>query len=1047
MVLEEQCMCEKNQVNQTHYGSGDNIGGNKYIFNIHGEGDNITPIADIKPEDFLLQSINEFSILPMLGIEKELRIENIFVTLTVSSQNMSGEKINIDTKGVTIEDCIDELYINRDLGSPHRLSLDMSIPLHNILLHKNAVVLGEPGAGKTTLLKRLLIDICKGFVCIGCIPVFLKLTDVTMFNQGFIYNYFRNKYPNFYLMIVSKLEQGEAVLFLDGFDEVLPNDQQIIANEISTVSAKGNRIFLSCRTTVFPRNVLSSDFKLFECLGFNIAQRKKFISNWFSSNPDLALRIEKKIANNYNTFGLSRNPLLLSLIALQFEMEPQFSLPKERIRIYIESVKALIVKRKYLYMPNVGLELKMKLLERIAFHMMTGNVEVIAESCLSIIIREWSDSCNLNDVQCSHTMQWVVNSGILQQQSSGQFKFLHLTLQEALTANFIASNCSAVNYIKHHIGIPKWEETVRLTMSLLKTEDVSIICDFLENESVKTTDKKQFYIIMGRYTSDFPNDNYTFFKITFNELVSYLFDDRSYVGYNDIIVSFASICNSHPNYLIAFIDIMSEKLNNITVLFSYINILRLSPSSASISELVRLFNYFNQAKVRYELVVEILGHIIEALTFMYDDNLWEDLYYKYLKKNELDVSSHLSAITAISLGRVQSKAVWKILECKQLNNSLGLLDLSILYKYENYRINKKLFVYSFSKSKNMDLCCLLSKLFDIQVQFNEKELDELLENCIFPEASAYLLCNHTLYIGKITLERVKATIESVSDPLIIRCAALENYLMICRNEPDKLRWAIAKIEASNLDEYYIIAINMILRIPCNIIADFILQTVKKETFSDRIIYSLARLFSSNTLTSVNPTQWLLARTKEYSRDHDMYLMLIIALARYNYPFVCDMINLYLENGIKNDYQIMSICKALAYSNNETSANTLLRVLDEQTDINIIGEIIVLLGQLNFACVEDRLIQYLDENNWPANWPSPLPVLKQGEQRPTDMRKLNLILVLKNKNSERCIPIFQAIMDSDTESSDVRYAASIAIKNMRWEVSFISTVDNNNNLLI
>lgn len=94
--------------------------------------------------------------------------------------------MTFDTKGFTVDADITELYTNRDRGTPYRLAMNDHIPLHSILTYQKAVVLGEPGSGKTTLFKHLLLDICNGYVCSGCIPIFVKLVDIPSFELGCI---------------------------------------------------------------------------------------------------------------------------------------------------------------------------------------------------------------------------------------------------------------------------------------------------------------------------------------------------------------------------------------------------------------------------------------------------------------------------------------------------------------------------------------------------------------------------------------------------------------------------------------------------------------------------------------------------------------------------------------------------------------------------------------------------------------------------------------------------------------------------------------------
>lgn len=1045
MLLQESSLCinripfsegldmdEKHQVQQVHFGDGDNVAGDKYVV-ILGEKIDISSVTDSQAGTFLKQLENEFSILPMLGVGKELDIEKIFITLTIAPENISGEKIDIDTKGVTISNPIEEIYLNRDLGSPHRLSWGTSIPLHSILFHKKAVVLGEPGAGKTTLFKRLLIDICKGIVCAGNIPLYVKLSDITSFSSRFFGNYLRNKYPNYYAIIALAIERGNAVLFFDGFDEVLGHEQQVVNDIISTLSSKGNRILISCRTTVFPRNVLASDFKIFECMGFNLAQRRKFITNWFFDRPEMGLRIEEEISGNPNIFGISHNPLLLSLIAMQFETNPNFSLPRERINIYIDSIKVLIAKREHSNAFEFSNESKFELLENISYQMSIKNIEVIASAELMHIVFSWIKDQPFADNRITENSieTWLVNDGIIQKQSFGQFRFLHLTLQEALTASYIKRKKSPIHYIEKYIVIPKWEETIRLLFSLLNLDEVNAACALLENMTEASTDRKHFIISTGRYISDFAYANHKFYTTVFSGLVSFIFDDFLKIDYNDIIISLASMCNAHPNYLIAIMEFMRERLNNTYVLYAYINILRLSPSQDSACELVNLFNHFENSSVKHDLLVEILGHIIEALEYLYNDELWENLYSKFINVGISNDCSHLSAITASSLGRVQSKRVFELIKNRLFVSEISILDCSILYKYEDIEVNRELIRFAYANESNSYLACFFSGLPDCLADFSTDELEKILKNVRSSAIAAYMLSNIQLFVGKPELRCTRALITDKSHSLVIRCAALENFLVVNANDPGQLNWATSEMDRTNLEEYYLVAINTMPRVHCGVITEYLLRKVKKGSCSDKVVRSLARYLSTTTLNTVNPISWLLARTKEYASESNISLLSILALARHKYPMVIFLINDYIKASALSGTSMMAICKALALSDTEASAYKLLEILEAQTDINFIGSIIALLGQQNFPFIEDKFLNYLDSKNWPDYWPAPLPALRKGEQRPTDMRKINLIVSLKKMNSYRSIPSLQAISADENESADVRYSANIAIRNLCW----------------
>ena len=58
-------------------------------------------------------------------------------------------------------------------------------------------------------------------------------------------------------MIEQYLLKGKAIIFFDGLDEISHRNQRILSDEVNIFSSLGNKVCISCRTSVFPRGVLS----------------------------------------------------------------------------------------------------------------------------------------------------------------------------------------------------------------------------------------------------------------------------------------------------------------------------------------------------------------------------------------------------------------------------------------------------------------------------------------------------------------------------------------------------------------------------------------------------------------------------------------------------------------------------------------------------------------------------------------------------------------------------------------------------------------------
>ncbi len=1026
------------KVNQIHSGNGDNIAGNKYIY-LNNSHDSF---VNISLDSFLETLKGEFSFLPMMGVTRELDIENIFISLTLSPKNIFGEKMVLDTKGLTIDAPINEMFTYRDLGTPYRFSINESVSLHSILSHQKTIILGQPGSGKTTLLKHLLIDICKGLVCTGCIPIFIKLADIKVFEPGCINMFLSNKYHSYFHLINTAILEGKAVLFLDGFDEISPKQQDIIADEVSLLSSNRNKVCISCRTAVFPSNVLSSDFCIFECVGFSLSQRKKFINNWFPEEPAFATKVCKEILENTSTLGLSRNPLLLSLMVLQFEENPNFSLPQKRIDIYLGAINTLINKRELMFGNKIPHNLEFDLLKHIAFYMTKNSNETIPFIDLTSVINKWikKHSFPSEEITASKNeiIDWLEKSGIMftttsQYNTSSQYQFLHLTFQEALTACYIMHYKDPVEYIKKYFAVPKWEETVRLIINQLDEVQTFQVCKYLSGYSEKLERKDSFLIVVGRYISDFSKFDNTFIVNTFNYLIKLFLNPPREINFHDLVAALSCICSAQHNNMRHFIETLKDNIANMHTLSAYIDILKISPSDVSNNELKRLFDIFSKKdNIVTNRRTEIIGMIISALKFTYDELFWRELYDMYIDNNIYQLHSHLSAITALSLSQIQSVSIKDLILKKLSQNRISLLDVSIIYKYEDPNINRMLYNYVFNSNTDYDLCCYLAMINDMELNLSDFEIKLLLNQLQNShKKAAYLLCSKTLFCGKTVLEIVKNIIQNTDLPMVLRCSALDNYLRMYKNDPIELSWVASFIEMANITDFYIVAVNSLSYISNLKCIKTIINIFTKTNIPYQATNSLIHYLSSHTIEGETTINWLSMQMEKIPVDSEMYILCILALARHFDPFIYNKIDAYYHtnNGKK---QILAVCKALAYLNTEEAVDALLKILDEQTDISIISAIISMLGNLSSSKALQKLFLYLDANNWPTNWPIPLPSLKQGEQRPTDTRKLNIIIALNHKRYINCLPLLHSIANDYSEATAVRHAAQIAINNLCWD---------------
>ena len=1032
------------QSEMNHFGSGDNVYGNKIVYNF--EQESLSPSIEI--EAYIANLSKQHSKLQMLGFNRELDIEKIFITLTVSPENISGEKVSYDTCGISVEAPISELYLNRDKGTPYRLSMCSPIALHSILSHQKSVVLGEPGAGKTTLLKHLLLDVCSGRICSGMLPVFIKLSEISEFKAGCIKEFLKTQHPECFQLIDMALLAGNSIIFLDGFDEISPSQQTVISSEISILAAPQNKICLTCRTSVFPQNVLQSDFHIFECFGFSVPQRKRFVTNWFSADPVLAQKIKQEIFGDHNIFGLSRNPLLLSLMALEFEHSPSFRLPKKRIELYLGAIDILINKRELPFANEINNEVKKTLLQEIAYYLSNKGTDKLARHELVSLIRGWKETYeslgeDFANITVNNIVAWIIGTGIIvcdpSQQSfmpKQQFRFLHLTLQEALTAQYILIYSDPFQFITDNLGIPGKEETVRLVLSCIDEDTAHRVLDYCHTLQSIVNNDIRYSIVIGRYLSDISYSNHYYFNQVFDKLIGYMLSPPSAIDINDLIVSLASICGSNVDHLQYFSDSIHNKMQHVSIFVNYINVLKLAPSHFSSGELMRLLNdYSSSVNIRSELKTQIVGIIIAALEYTYSESLWLGLYHKYIEHYTYQRDSHLAGITTDVLGQVQVEQVKEIIVDRISQKQLELLDVAILYKYDDYHQNKQIILSSLERQVSDEISCFIAGTADYETQLTAESIDTILFNVnICPRKVAYLLCSNPFTESKNYEIINSAFFSYVSDdsyPSVLRCAAFECFLKVNKRDNIAMNKAIAILQSAKDENLLFVAIRGLSYLTSYTFVEGLLTIIQSITTSRNVLYSLLSFLSTHQIENYSILQWINENLSEWENDTELYMLGLLALARHHDFGIRRKLLGHLKKGMQA-YETIAICKAVTNLNIEDAPSILLSVLMEQSDISIIGSIINMLGSLSFPEVEDSLLSLLDESRWPKKWPTSLPPLQRGEQRPTDLRRLNIISALGRRRSGKAYKKLLAIANDDSESDMIQKAARIAITNMNWE---------------
>ena len=152
------------------------------------------------------------------------------------------------------------------------------------------VVLGKPGAGKTTFMKYLAMSCLAGKFHGELVPIFvtLKVYAESMGAptlQEYIFAELQQRKVSGDAM-ERLLEEGKALILLDGLDEVKKEDDRRVKQDIDKFSRDWlkNRFAITCR--IAAREYQFERFTEVEVADFDDGQIETFVNNWFRERDE-----------------------------------------------------------------------------------------------------------------------------------------------------------------------------------------------------------------------------------------------------------------------------------------------------------------------------------------------------------------------------------------------------------------------------------------------------------------------------------------------------------------------------------------------------------------------------------------------------------------------------------------------------------------------------------------------------------------------------------------------------------------------------------------
>ena len=317
------------------------------------------------------------------------------------------------------------------------------------------------------------------------------------------------------------LEAGEAIILLDGLDEVpdVSNRRELVCEAIFDFVD----VYPACRYVVTSRPYTDQkafrlrNFKVAELEPFGDGQIRRFTHLWYEKVAELcdlrpeeaAMRatvLERAIFANRSLRELAERPLLLTLMASLHAFRGG-SLPTDRERLYDDSLDLLLdvweQKQKHRdgqiepsLMEWLKVERKdvLKVLQGLAFMIHagqkpteTGTADIPAEKLIAGLMRISPQTGDIlpNPVRLAEYLSH--RAGLLVKRAPGVYTFLHHTFQEYLAArHLVAGGFSHDDIAKLGRSDPaRWREVVLLAAARIGPLGVWDLADALAFEEAK----------------------------------------------------------------------------------------------------------------------------------------------------------------------------------------------------------------------------------------------------------------------------------------------------------------------------------------------------------------------------------------------------------------------------------------------------------------------------------------------------------------------------------------------------------------------------------
>lgn len=345
-------------------------------------------------------------------------------------------------------------------------------PLRALAEHRHLVVVGPPGAGKTTLLRVVELTQIDPELRypwgdhepppVPRVPASIRLAEFAAALQAEpglpLMAYLEQAVPH----AISALRAGEALLLLDGLDEI---DTLKLRKDVATAirAAVDTHERLGCVVTSRPGGlVLLPEFSVFHLDPFSEIMAIEFLVRWQASRERRAGKarprevLRREVIAHWKTMSaqasleqLARNPLMLAILAVCDEAHDK--LPHDRVQFYERALRTLLDTWNHsragdAQEPPVPLDVQWRawgelaLVLRAAFPIGVFPRAAVKRGLVAQLVALGEPEATGSELAELLLRRAIERHGLLERRGSDDFAFWHATFGEYLAATAIAQD-------------------------------------------------------------------------------------------------------------------------------------------------------------------------------------------------------------------------------------------------------------------------------------------------------------------------------------------------------------------------------------------------------------------------------------------------------------------------------------------------------------------------------------------------------------------------------------------------------------------------------